>query len=343
MPQLDQPWQALADALADPIAPIVLVVVIAVVVVRAIETLGHRFVEAIIEREAARAAPDMPPRPGTAEVGAGADLAVVEARKRLETLENLARQVIRIFVLLVASMMILAQLNVDIGPAIAGLGIAGIAVGFGAQSLVKDYFNGALIVAENQFSVGDVVTIAGVSGVVEEFSLRRTTLRDLSGVVHTVPNGEITVTSNRTRVWARINEDVSVAYETDIDRATAVVNRVGEDLARDPEWGQHILEPPAVLRVQLLGDYGVTLKILGTVRAPEQWSVAGELRKRLLASFAREGIEIPYPHRVVITRPDGPGAGPVRAGSADVARSPGVVAPREGGRPAVDPASANEA
>jgi len=133
-----------------------------------------------------------------------------------------------VFILLIALVMILGELQLDIGPAIAGLGIVGIAVGFGAQSLVRDYFNGALILIENQFSRGDVVTIAGVSGTVEDFSMRRTTLRDLNGVVHTVPNGEIRVASNQTRVWARINQDVTVSYGTDIEKATRVVNDVGQ-------------------------------------------------------------------------------------------------------------------
>src|SRR5207248_340466 len=150
-----------------------------------------------------------------------------------------------------------------IGPAIAGLGIAGIAIGFGAQSLVKDYLNGALILIENHFSRGDVVRLAGVSGTVEDFSLRRTTLRDLDGVVHTVPNGEITIASNLTRTWARINQDVVIAYGTDIDAATDVVDEVGKEMAADPAWKRRVLEAPRVDRVAALGEYGVTLKILG--------------------------------------------------------------------------------
>ena len=114
---------------------------------------------------------------------------------------------------------------------------------------MRDYFNGALILLENQFSEGDVVTIAGVSGTVEDFSLRRTTLRDLDGVVHTVPNGEIRVASNQTRVWARINENVEVAYDTDIEHVIATVNAVGRALYEDPEWRRRLLEPPAVVRV----------------------------------------------------------------------------------------------
>jgi small-conductance mechanosensitive channel len=126
-----------------------------------------------------------------------------------------------------------------------------------------------------------------------------------------VPNGEIKVASNRTRTWARINQDVTVSYGTDIDRATEVVNAVGHEMAEDPAWKGKVLEPPRVERVEALAEYGITLKILGTVQAIDQWAAAGELRKRLLAAFTREGIEIPRPQRVVLARdPDGPGPRP---------------------------------
>ena len=198
--------------------------------------------------------------------------------------------------------MVLGKLGVDIAPAVAGLGVVGIAVGFGAQALVRDYLNGSLILIENQFSKGDVVRLAGVAGTVEDFNLRRTTVRDIDGVVHTIPNGEIKVASNLTKVWARINQDVTVAYGTDIDKAIEVVDHVGVQMAGDPEWRRRILEPPRVARVDALGEYGVTLKTLGSVRATEQWAAGGEFRKRLLAALAANGIEIPRPQRVVLAQ-----------------------------------------
>jgi len=180
--------------------------------------------------------------------------------------------------------------------------VVGIAVGFGAQSLVRDYLNGSLILIENQFGRGDVVRLAGVAGTVEDFTLRRTTLRDLDGVVHTVPNGEIKVASNLTRVWSRINQDVTVAYGTDIDMAIEVVDNVGREMAGDPIWKRRVLDAPRVERVAALAENGVTLKILGTVRAADQWAAAGDLRKRLLVAFKEHGIEIPRPQRVVLAR-----------------------------------------
>jgi small conductance mechanosensitive channel len=167
---------------------------------------------------------------------------------------------------------------------------------------VQDYLNGALILVENQYARGDVVRIAGVSGVVEDFTLRRTTLRDQDGTVHTVPNGEITVASNLTRVFARVNQDIQVVYGTDIDKATAVVKSVGQSLMDDEEWGQRILEAPRVDQVSKLGEQGITLRIVAKVRASDQWAVGGELRKRLLAAFSENGIEMPQAQRVFLTQ-----------------------------------------
>jgi small conductance mechanosensitive channel len=196
--------------------------------------------------------------------------------------------------------MILTTIGIDIGPAVAGLGVVGIAVGFGTQSLIRDYMYGGLILIENQFSRGDVVSVAGVTGTVEDFSLRRTTLRDLDGVVHTVPNGQILVASNRTRTWARINQNVVVLFGTDVDKAIDVVNAVGQGMAADPKWKRRILEPPRVDRVESIDPtVGITLKILGTVRASDQWEASGEFRRKLLTAFAENGIEIPGP-RVAI-------------------------------------------
>jgi moderate conductance mechanosensitive channel len=293
MPSLD----AIRETLAGPGLAIVGIVLVAIVAVRVARLFVHGIVKAVMDREAAE---------GTAQ-----ELTAAELLKRMETVETMASRVIQAFIVVIAALMVFDVLDFNVGPAVAGLGVVGIAVGFGAQSLVRDYFTGALILLENQFSIGDVVTIAGVTGTVEDFSLRRTTLRDLDGVVHTVPNGEIKVASNRTRTWARINQDVTIAYGTDIDKAIEVVDQVGREMDQDPLWKRRVLEPPRVERVEALGEYGITLKILGSVRAVDQWAAGGELRKRLLDAFNRNGIEIPRPQRVVLARdPDGPGPQP---------------------------------
>lgn len=294
------PWSDLVAILREDGLAILVIVVVALVVLRFGRLAIHGVVQALLDREATE---------GTAQ-----ELSAIEVRKRIETLDHLGGNVLRFFVAIIAGIMVLGRLGLDVGPAIAGLGVVGIAVGFGAQSLVRDYLNGALILVENQFSKGDVVTIAGVTGTVEDFSLRRTTLRDLDGIVHTVPNGEIKVASNRTRTWARINQNVLVAFGTDIDKAIEVVENVGRQMAEDPIWKRRILEPPRVERVESIDELGITLKILGSVRAAEQWAASGEFRKLLLAAFAEHGIEIPRPHRVVFTgeggtailSPDGP-------------------------------------
>jgi len=294
MPDFDSAWR---EFLRDTLGPIIFIVVIALIALRAARLIVRGFVGAVFDRER---------RQGSARA-----LTADEIARRRETIETLGARVIQAFIVVIAVLMILSEVNLDIGPAIAGLGVVGIAVGFGAQALVRDYFNGMLILLENQFSIGDVVTIAGVTGTVEDLTLRRTTLRDLDGVVHTVPNGEIKVASNRTRTWARINQDVTVAYGTDIDRAISVVDAAGRAMAEDPAWNGRVLEPPHVERVEALAEYGVTLKILGSVLAVDQWAASGELRKRLLAAFSANGIEIPRPQRVILARdPDGAGPKP---------------------------------
>jgi moderate conductance mechanosensitive channel len=292
MPDLTAgPWADVIAFARGSLVPIALIVIVALVAMRLASTFVHGVVKALLDREATE---------GTAQ-----ELSALELKKRMDTLEDLGAHAIQAFIVVIAGLMVLAKLGLDIGPAVAGLGVVGIAVGFGAQALVRDYLNGALILVENQFSKGDVVRLAGVAGTVEDFNLRRTTLRDIDGIVHTIPNGEIKVASNLTRVWARINQDVMVAYGTDMDTAIGVVDEVGRTMAADPVWKRRILEAPHVERVEALGEYGVTLKILGSVRAPEQWAAGGEFRKRLLAALQANGIEIPRPQRVVLSRDPG--------------------------------------
>src|SRR5215212_7494999 len=246
------PWDEILPALRDNALQVAIIVVVALVVLRFARLAIHGIIKALLDREASE---------GTAQ-----ELSAIEVRKRMDTLDQLGGNVIRFFVVVIAGLMVLRSFGLDIGPAVAGLGVVGIAVGFGAQSLVRDYLSGALILVENHFSKGDVVTVAGVTGTVEDFSLRRTTLRDLDGVVHTVPNGEIHVASNLTRVWSRIHQDVTVTHGTDIDAAIGVVDAVGREMAGDPTWKRRVLEAPRVDRISELGESGVTLKVLGTVR-----------------------------------------------------------------------------
>lgn len=233
-------------------------------------------------------------------------LSASEVDQRRETLAGIFVRTGEIALLLLGGLTVLSALGIDITPVLAGAGVLGLAIGFGAQTLVRDLIGGVFVLTEDQYRTGDVVKIADVAGMVESISLRRTVLRDLDGIVHSVPNGLVAVASNYTHGWSRVNLDISVSYREDLDRVRAVMDRVGADLAADPEWRDRILEAPKVLRVDALADSGVTLKILSTTRPLAQWDVAGELRRRIKATFDREGIEIPYPHRVVIARHEAP-------------------------------------
>ncbi len=222
-----------------------------------------------------------------------------EMEKRTNTLLAIFKGVARVFIVVVAIMMVLSEVGVAVAPVLAGFGIAGVAIGFGAQYLIRDLIAGVFIILENQYRVGDVARVADVAGLVEEVSLRKTVLRDLDGIVHHIPNGEIKIASNFTRHFARVNLDISVAYDTDLNHAMSVINRVGKALAEDEEWRKVIKSPPQVLRVNNLGDSGIDIKILGDVKPMEQWAVMGELRLRLKKALDAEGIEIPWPHTKV--------------------------------------------
>ena len=222
-----------------------------------------------------------------------------EVKKRTDTLLAAFLGVGKVLIIIVVVFMVLSELDVNITPILAGFGIAGLALGFGAQYLIRDLIAGMFIIMENQYRVGDVARVADIAGLVEQVTLRKTVLRDLDGIVHHVPNGEIRTASNFTRHFSRVNLNISVAYDTDLDHAISVINRVGQELAEDEKWRKVIKTPPQVLRVDNLGDSGIDIKILGDVKPIEQWGVMGELRLRLKKAFDAEGIEIPWPHTKV--------------------------------------------
>lgn len=222
-----------------------------------------------------------------------------EEIKREKTIIRIVMGGLRIFVWPIAAMLVIAQLGVEIGPLIAGLGIVGVALGFGAQSLVKDVIAGLFIIVENQYAVGDVVDLDGTAGSVQDINLRKTTLRDLDGVVHHIPNGTIERASNLTSEFSGINLDVGVGYSTDIDKLIMIVNDVGKSMAKDAKWRDEIIETPTFLRVDNFGESSIDIKITGSTKPLKQWEVTGELRKRLKVAFDKNGIEIPFPQRVI--------------------------------------------
>jgi len=222
-----------------------------------------------------------------------------EIKQRSDTLSSLLIKICLGVIVIFALVTILPEFGINITAMLAGLGVLGIAVGFGAQSLIRDYLTGIFILLEDQYDVGDVVRVAGIAGLVEEIGLRRTTLRDLDGIVHSIPNGEIKTASNFTKGYSRVNLNISVAYGEDLDRVIKVTNKVCQEMAEEPKWKADFITTPRVLRVDNLGDSGIDIKILGDTKPIRQWDVMGELRLRLKRTFDAEGIEIPWPHTKV--------------------------------------------
>lgn len=219
--------------------------------------------------------------------------------KREETLIKIVNGFLAVMIWLVASMMILSELGIEIGPLLATAGVAGVAIGFGGQYLIKDLISGFFIIIENQYRVGDVVCFGDTCGVVEDISLRLTALRDMDGVLHHVPHGEVKIVSNLSKGFARVNLDIGVAYESDILEVEKVVNEVGLELANDPDWQDKIKSAPKFVRIESFGDSAINIKILGDTTPMANWEVAGELRKRLKVAFDKAKISMPYPQRTI--------------------------------------------
>lgn len=220
-------------------------------------------------------------------------------RKRKDTLTRIFSWVTRILILTMAILIILQEVGVPIGPILAGAGILGLALGFGGQYLIRDLISGFFIILENQYRIGDVVNLDGTSGLVEDISLRLTTLRDLDGNVHHVPHGEIKRVSNLSKYFSRVNLNIGIAYHSKLDHVIEVVNKIGNEMAEDPIWKEHILKAPQFLRIDNFADSAIEIKIIGETPAHKKWDVTGELRKRIKLAFDQEGIEIPFPQRVI--------------------------------------------
>ncbi len=251
------------------------------------------------------------------------DLAAATRRvQRAKTMGDLLKSVITGVLVAVFGTMILSQVGVDIAPIIASAGILGVALGFGAQSLVKDFLSGVFMIFEDQFGVGDVVDVGEAVGTIEAVSLRVTRLRDLDGTVWYVPNGEILRVGNKSQNWSRAVVDIGVGYDEDLARAKRVLAEVAHDMWEDEDFRSVIIEEPEVTGVEALTPDAITLRVLVKTAPLEQWGVARELRQRIKARFDHEGIEIPFPQRVVWHREGRPRGGgddevPAATGRAD--------------------------
>jgi len=227
--------------------------------------------------------------------------------QQLRTLASVVYSIGAAVVLFLATMQILLQLGVNMGPLLASAGVAGIAIGFGAQTLVKDYINGFLILVENQYDIGDTVRLAGVQGVVETMTLRRTVLRDDSGAVHNVPSSSIQIVTNMTRDWTQLPLHISVAYGADSDKVIRLLQEVGEELAADPKFADAVMARPEVPGIDKVSGSEVDYLMLVRTRPGAQYTVTRELRRRIKASFEKQGIEPGNPNRVYVADPPKPG------------------------------------
>ena len=226
-------------------------------------------------------------------------LQATEAKKRAQTLGNILRHVLLIVIFFIAILMILGELGIQLGPLLATAGIGALAIGFGAQGLVKDVISGFFIILENQYRIGDAIEVAGVSGLVESVSLRKTVLRDLEGRVHTVPNGEIKVVSNLSKEWSRAVVDIGISYRDDVDHIIDLLGQIGRELAGEEPYQSAILESPQILGVERFGESQLVIRMIVKTMPLKQWEVGRELRRRIKNRFDEKGIQIPSSHRIL--------------------------------------------
>ena len=222
-----------------------------------------------------------------------------EGKKRVVTLSELLKTSLLVVLYIIFTLVILGQFGLNIAPLLAGAGIVGLAIGFGAQELVRDVISGFFMILENQIRVGDVVNINGTGGLVEKIEVRTITLRDFSGIVHIFQNGKINALSNMTKEWSAMVFDIGVAYKEDPDQVIEVVNKVGNQLQEDEEFGANIIEPIEVVGVDRFGESEIVIKARLKTKPGTQWATGRAFRKKLKYAFDQEGIEIPFPHRTI--------------------------------------------
>jgi len=222
----------------------------------------------------------------------GSDMTKEDAKKRQDTLIGLFHVLLKVIIWLVAFFSILGLFHINLTAMLAGAGVVGVAIGFGAQSLIKDFLSGLFIIIENQYRVGDVVELDGSSGTVEQISIRSTIMPDLDGGVHFIPNGSVTKVINKTLGFSNINLTIQVASTTNIDRLATIINETGAELASEEDWRTKIMQAPRFLSISNFSDSSLEIKITGTTSPSYQWDVTNELRKRLLGAFKKHKIEL---------------------------------------------------
>lgn len=285
----------------NDLLPVIIRVAVVLVMAFIIRYLLIRALDKLVQRRVQKQLLDAEAADSTeAEVVIDAE----RSAQRAQTLGSLFRNIITITVYLIAGLLVLAEFGFNLAPLIAGAGILGVAVGFGAQSLVADFLSGIFILMEDQYGVGDVVDVGDATGTVEEVQLRVTKLRSVDGVLWFVRNGEIMRVGNMSQHWSRTVLDVGVAYGADLKKAKEIMREVGEELDVDPEYGETVLEPPEVWGVEDLGGDSVAIRMVVKTKPGEQWAASRVLRERIKEAFDEAGIEIPFPQRTVWIRND---------------------------------------
>jgi moderate conductance mechanosensitive channel len=295
-------WAEAADKLLATPLTILLIVLLAYVANLIVRRAIRRLTDKIADPDAQQRMQKLKKRAPTAIVDTGT--VSLRSAARAQTLALVLRSIASVLIWTIAVTMILGELGVNLGPLIAGAGIAGVALGFGAQSLVKDFLSGIFMLVEDQYGVGDIVDVGEATGTVEAVTLRTTRIRSVEGTVWHVPNGTIDRVGNMSQQWARALLDVEVAYGTDIDEAQQVIKAVADGVAEDPEWRRRILEPPEVWGIESMGPDAMSIRLVVKTRPGDQFPVMRELRRRLSEAFLREGIEMPFPQRSVWVRRD---------------------------------------
>ncbi len=267
-------WDAFVQWMGINWAPIVVAIVIGYLALR----FGSMAIDGLIRR--------------TVRYRAHGDISEEDVKKRQDTLVSMANAVWRVLVWLTVAFTILGRFGIDLAPLLAGASVLGVAIGFGSQSLIKDFLSGLFIILENQYRVGDVVQLDGASGTVEQISIRTTIVRDNDGSVHYIPNGMVTHSINKTMGFSKVNMSISVKPQTDVDKLADVINKVGTDMMKDAKWGKKIIDPPHFLSIGAFNDSTLEVKIIGKTQPTSQLSVTGELRKRLLLAFKTHKIDL---------------------------------------------------
>lgn len=280
-------WQEFSAALSEVLQNQLVQILVLVVIALLLQIVAHTIIGYIVRRVVKRH------RYATK----------ADEEKREHTLIGIFRTAFAVLVWAVVIILALQKFNINIAALMTGAGLVGVVIGFGAQNTIKDFLAGMFVILENQYRIGDIITLdvggSPVSGAVEDITVRITKLRDLDGNLHIIPNGTATMVTNRSFDYANVNIDIGVGYDADIEKIKIIINEVGQSIAHDDVWARHTIEPIKFLRVDRFGEYTVTLKALGKVLPAMQWDVAGEFRRRLLIAFSKQKIVIPVAPVVV--------------------------------------------